>query len=153
MKTKLKSIYPEFLKILLTSALTLLGGYYLFHVQEDKNDLNRLNDNSNKLIEIEMQYPYVLDSVYIASWGKHPNAVDDSSMRYTSYCEYLFDYMEDVCEYYHYDKKKLDNYIDIPSVIEKHKSWWLMPEQQITDDSLNSQDFYRFRNYMNTFYK
>lgn len=148
MKTKLHPLIGEAAKLLLPIILGYLGGYIAFSRQNNVNELDRLNDKSDKIIDIEMQYPYVIDSIYIKSWSKHQNAVDDSSMRYTSYCEYLFGYIENVMEYNNLDKKKVDDYMDVKWAIGLHKAYWNMPYQQDPNNYPSKGEFDLINSYM-----
>jgi hypothetical protein len=129
---------------LLTSAVS----YYMFSKQFNTDEKYKLNQNLNKLLDIDMQYPFLEDSAFVARWDLNKAANSDSALRYQYYCIYVFNFLQGICDYYRYDKRKIARYVDIDDLIGLHKSWWNLPENQ-TSESYDPE----FRNFVNELYK
>ena len=95
-----------------------------------------------------MQYPFLEDSAFVSRWDANKNADTDSALRYQYYCIYVFNFLQDVCDYYDYKESKIAKFVDIDDLIGLHKGWWALPENQ----SSQSSDP-RFRNFVEDFYK
>jgi|SRR5579871_5205041 len=147
-KEKLKNASWEIIKLLLSSTLGFLFAYITFSKQYNATEKARLNDNLNKILDVNLQYPFVDDSAFIVKWNLNKYSNTDSSLRYQTYCEYVFDFLQNVCEYYKYDKKEIENFIDINDLIFQQKGWWDMPEQK------NSQAYpEKFKKFINSYFK
>jgi hypothetical protein len=147
-----RSISREILTSIITSVITTITvtalGYYTFSKQFNADEKFRLNQNLNKLLDITLQYPFLEDSAFVAWWDKNKNSNNDSSLRYQTYCEYVFNFVDDVCDYYNYDRKEIDKFIDMDDLIVLHKSWWKLPEVQ------NTQSYdKRFKDLVEAVYK
>lgn len=121
---KTLNLFWDLFKIVLPAVVGFALAYITFNKEYDATEKARLNDNMNKLLDVDLQYPFLEDSVYIAHWAANKNAHNDSALRYQTYCTYLFNTLEDVCEYYHYSKIRIDRYMDVSDLIEMHKAWW-----------------------------
>jgi hypothetical protein len=142
------SVYRDIFIALTTAILTSSIGYYTFSKQYNSDEKFRLNQNLNKLLDINLQYPFLEDSTFIAWWNKHNGSNKDSALRYQTYCEYVFNFVQDVCEYYDYDKEKIGRFIDVSDLIALHRVWWKLPDIQ------NYQDYDpRFKKFIDGFYK
>ena len=128
-KEIIKKVSWEIIKLIIPAFIGFFSAYTIFSKQYDIIESNRLNDNLNKILDINLQYPFVDDSSFIARWNKNKNSISDSSYRYQTYCEYVFNYLQDVCEYYKYEKDKIRKFVDIRDLILLHKGWWSLPEQ------------------------
>jgi hypothetical protein len=100
---------------------------YEFNKNYDEAGLDRLNDNLNKIEDINLQYPFIEDTAFIARWDKNKNSNSDSALRYTTYCEYVSYFVQDLAEYFKYDNKKIEDFIDVKQLIKPHKGWWGLP--------------------------
>ena len=129
-KSNFKDATWELTKIVVPVLLGFGLAYITFHKEFDATEKARLNDNLNKLLDVNLQYPFVDDSVYIARWNKDKDSNSDSSLRYQTYCEYVFNFLQDVCEYYNYDRKRIAKFVDIQDLIVNQKGWWFEPAQR-----------------------
>jgi hypothetical protein len=130
MNDKFKIVIWDTLKILLSSGIAVCITYLTFSKQYNANEEARLNDDLNKIFEMNLQYPYLEDSLFISRWDQRNYPDNDSSYRYQTYCEYVFNFSEKVCEYYNYNKSKIDKFIDLEDLLIDHKIWWNLPEQK-----------------------
>ena len=117
-------------KLIIPGFVGFVLAYITFSKQFDANEKGRLNDSLNKLLDVNLQYPFVEDNSFIARWNKNRGSNSDSSLRYQAYCEYVFNFLQNTCEYFNYDKRKIADFVDINDLLAQHKDWWLMPEQK-----------------------
>ena len=96
-------------------------------------------------MDINLQYPYVEDSLFIARWNENKNSNNDSSLRYQAYCEYAFNFLQNVSEYFNYNKSKIQSFVDMKDLIDQHKDWINMPEQK----GAYPKEFFEFINKFN----
>ena len=129
-KKKAKNILWDIAKLIIPAFVGFLFAYITFSKQYDATERARLNDNVNKILDLNMQYPFVINNEFINKWSKAPQSNSDSSIRYQTYCTYTFNLLQDIAEYYKYDKKKIEAYIDVEDLIGQHKKWWSLPDQQ-----------------------
>jgi hypothetical protein len=129
-KQTIKSFAWEVFKSVIPAFAGFLFAYITFSKQFDANEKDRLNGDLNKLLDVNLRYPYVEDSSFIAWWGYHESSNSDSSLRYQAYCEYVFNFLQNNCEYFNYDKEKITGFVDMDDLVSQHKGWWNMPEQR-----------------------
>jgi len=132
-KGKIRNIVWEITKLIIPAFVGFLFAYVTFSKEYDATEKDRLNNSLNKILDINLQYPFVEDSVFIAHWNLNKDSNSDSSLRYQTYCEYVFNFLQDACGYYKYNKKKIAAFIDLSDLILQHKEWWDLPEQQLSD--------------------
>ncbi|HSZ35327.1 MAG TPA: hypothetical protein VK772_18580 [Puia sp.] len=149
----LNQVYVAIISALVSATLTSAVVIYTFKKQmtEIEKQYNadekfRLNENLNKILDINLQFPFLEDSTYISRWDRIQNPFNDSSLRYQTYCEYVFNFAENVSEYYKYDIVKINSFIDLEDLIGPHKSYW---ESQDVQKSYPSE----FRDFINMSYK
>ena len=128
-KEPIKSIAWEILKLIIPASIGFLLAYITFSKQYDANEKGRLNENLNKLLDIDLQYTFVEDSAFIAWWDKHQGSNSDSSLKYQVYCEYVFNFLQNTGEYFNYNKRKIADFVDAEDLITQHKGWWMAPAQ------------------------
>lgn len=145
---KTRSFSRDALIAIAAAVLTSAISYYTFLKQHNTDEKFRLNQNLNKLLDLDLQYPFLENSVFITRWDKNKDSNNDSSLRYQYYCIYVFNFLQDVCEYYDYDKEDMAKFMDISDLIGIHKSWWKLPENQA------SQAYDpKFKKFVDEFYK
>jgi len=132
-KQKIRSIGWEISKLIVPAFVGFLFAYITFSKQYDANEKGRLNDNLNKLLDIDIQHPYVEDSSFIAWWSKNKNSNKDSALIYQTYCEYVFNFLQNTCEYFKYDKEKIDAFVDMGDLVRQHIDWFNSPEDKNSD--------------------
>ena len=91
------------------------------------NSLKNLNDQLDNILKISIQYPYLENPKFTATWNDNKNSVDDKYLRYDNYCNLVFNYMERLCKYYNFNESKIQNHINIKDWIRVHKQCWINP--------------------------
>ena len=147
-KQKVRSFSRDAIIAIVTAVLTTAISYYMFWKQHNTDEKFRLNENLNKLLDIDLQYPFLEDSVFVARWKTNKKSNNDSALRYEYYCIYVFNFLQNVCEYYEYDKKRIDDFVDVDDLIGLHKSWWELPENQQSQG-----EDPRFKQFVNNLYR
>jgi len=145
---KARSLSRDALIAIATAVLTSAISYYIFLKQHNTDEKFRLNQNLNKLLDIDLQYPFLEDSAFVGWWDKNKESNKDSALRYGYYCIYLFNFFQDVCEYYDYNEEEMAKFMDIDDLIGLHKSWWQLPENQTSE----AYDL-RFKKFVDALYK
>lgn len=82
-----------------------------------------IKDHITKIIEISIQYPYLEDDAYCASWpetGKDPQ----EDTRYENYCCLVFNLLQALWEFHHRDPQKIENHFHAVEEIIRHRVWW-----------------------------
>ena len=128
-KQMIKSFAWEILKLTIPAFVGFLFAYISFSKQYDANEQGRLNENLNKLLDVNLQYPYVEDSAFISWWDNHKTSNSDSALRYQAYCEYVFNFLQNTCEYFDYNKRRILRFVDMRDFVDQHRGWWKMTEQ------------------------
>jgi hypothetical protein len=114
MKINWRSFFSNTLfLVILTAVATFWTSKYLYDKQHQDAEFDRLNDNLNKILDINFAYPYVDDSTFVSWWNQHKDSNNDSALRYENYCEYTYNFLQDACDYYNYDRKKVEDFVDI----------------------------------------
>jgi hypothetical protein len=144
---KFRYITSEVAKLLFSALIGCGFAYFTFSKQFDATEKARLNDGLNKILDINMEYPFLVDSNFVTRWNKDKTSTKDSSIRYQTYCDYVFNFLQDVCDYYGYNKKKIDNFLDVADLIGLQKEWWNLPEQRDSDTFPEE-----FRDFVNGYY-
>ncbi len=121
----------------LISVSGLFVNYYYFHNTYKQVQESKIGDKLDILYSIQISYPYVEDSVFIARYCNQKLPNNDSSMRYTIYCEKVFNFIQELAEYNDYDKKPMDEYVNVFYFINTHKCWLKNEEK----DPLITKDY------------
>ena len=119
--------------VLISVSLAFLLNQIPFWKQYNTDEKFRLNQNINKLLDIELQYPFLEDSAFRIWWSKNQDSNSDSAQRYKTYCIYLLNFVQDVCDYYNYNAKDINDYIDLPDLVEPAKEFWRSHDPENTN--------------------
>ena len=117
------SLLIDISKILITSIITWSLTYLTFKKNYNATELARLNDNLNQLLQLDFDHPFLEDSTFISHWGKDLNSKEEKYLQYETYCIYVFNFLQNVCDYYDYDKEAIEKFVDIKELAIEHKSW------------------------------
>jgi hypothetical protein len=151
-QTLFAQLWIPIIAAVIASVLTSVVVLYTFKKQINENEKQfaadeefRLNENLNKVLDIELQYPFLEDSTFIAHWERNRNLNNDSAMRYLTYCAYVFNTLQNACEYYNYDLTKMNKFMDVGDLIVMHRAYW-------NDPVLNKSELPEFRTFVNKVY-
>ena len=91
------------------------------------NRRKSLNDQLDSILKISIQYPYLEDPKFTATWNANKDSADEKYLRYDIYCNLVFNYMERLCEHHEYNEKKIQADVNIKDWIRVHKDCWHNP--------------------------
>jgi len=112
----------------------------------EKGKYEKLHDELNKIIEISIEYPYLESKKFTSQWNKDSD--DECYLRYDAYCNRLYNFLARVCEFFEYDKQKIESFVDIKSWIRMHKLNWQNPIDE--NENIDGYD-QMFRNYIKSY--
>jgi hypothetical protein len=115
-----------------------------------KEKKEKLIEEMNKLLGISIEYPYVESKPFTSKWIEHKNSNDEKYLRYDMYCNLLFNYLHHVCDFYKYDKKEIETFVDIKSWVRLHRQNWESPVEE--DENVDGYDE-QFRNFIYSYLK
>ena len=128
--------------LLITNGFSWFLSYKIFDRNYDAAQLGRLNDNLNQILNVDLQYPYVEDTTFIKRWNEKGTSKSDSTLRYETYCYYVFDFIQNTAEYYNYNKRKIEKFVDVKDFIFTHEKWWKSPSSG--DEEAFPKEFRKF---------
>lgn len=135
----------------LTSAIiTLLLNYIVNLKSIKRKEYDEMYNELHQMIIFYVTYPYLENESFISSWEKSQGSTDEKKLRYEAYCIYVFNFLERLCKFYKYKKKKIENFINIKEIVRTHSKWWSHP-----DSNHSNIDGYevKFRNFINEYIK
>lgn len=91
------------------------------------NSIKSLNEQLDNIIKIAVQYPYLENPSFAATWTANKDSNDEKYLRYENYCTLIFNHLERLCKYYKYDQKKIEKHLNVKSWIRIHKECWNNP--------------------------
>jgi hypothetical protein len=106
----------------ISSLVAALVSFFLNRQKEkERFDLQLQN-----ILQFSVQYPYLENSAFTNTW--EPELTNDEKyQRYENYCTLLFNYLADLYEWFKYNQKKIESYIDIKNWVRIHKKCWKHP--------------------------
>jgi hypothetical protein len=114
----------------------------------EKEKYEKLKDELNRIIEISIEYPYVESKLFTSKWLEYRESDDEKYLRYDMYCNRFYNHLHNVCEYFKYDKKKIEDFVDVKSWIRLHKLNWSNP----VDENENVDGYDKeFRDFINSY--
>lgn len=114
----------------------------------NKDKADSLDNRLDSIIHIGIEYPYLEDKQFTKEWNDKKDSHEERYLRYDNYCNIVFNFLHSVCEHYDYDKRKIENYIDIKNWMRTHQDNWKNPV-----DVYENVDGYdeKFRNFINSY--
>jgi hypothetical protein len=113
-----------------------------------KEKLEKLNDDLNRILELGIQYPYLESKTFTQKWNDFKSTEDERYLRYDIYCNFIFNYLQNVWLHFEQDKTKVEDFVDIKTWIRIHKQNWLSP----IDDNENIDGYsVEFRQFINSY--
>lgn len=107
----------------------------------NKNELKSLNDQLDGIIKIAIQYPYLENKAFADSWDVNKYSQDEKYLRYDNYCNLIFNYLERLCIYYKFEKRKIETHLNVRDWIRVHKQCWLNPSTPFENTDSYSSEF------------
>lgn len=97
------------------------GGIAFFTLRVHRRQ--QLEASIAKLIDIAIQYPYLEDDTFAASWDTADKTREDVQ-RYDNYCCYVFNLLETIWRYHHANTKRINAWFYAQELAVRHRSWW-----------------------------
>ena len=136
----------DLIKLIIPTIVGFMLAYITFSKQYYSNEKARLDNEFNKVFDYLFQYPYLVDTNFVIRANRVNYPFVDSLNRYVFYCDYIFDYLQRECEYFNYNKKRIETDLDVADLITYHKIWWNLPEQK---NSASYPD--KFKKFVNSY--
>lgn len=115
-----------------------------------KEKKEKLHDELNRILEIAVEYPYLESSLFTSKWLQYRETDAEKYLRYDMYCNLLFNYLHHVCEYYNYNKKEIESFVDVKTWIRLHKLNWQNPVDE--NENIDGYDE-NYRAFINSYIK
>lgn len=109
-----------------------------------------LGSELNRILEIAIEYPYLESKKFTYLWEENKDKSDERYLRYDVYCNRLYNYLHDVCEYFDYEKEQIEDFIDVKNWIRIHKMNWLNPIGE--NENIDGYDE-KFRKFIDSYLK
>ena len=114
----------------IVSSIVSLLVSLIIKIWQDKTDkLSSLDSQLDSILRIAVEYPYLESVEFTRTWKENVNNLDDKYRRYETYATLVFNYLSRVCEYFHYNEKKINAYIDMKGWVELHHVYWHNPSK------------------------
>lgn len=89
-----------------------------------KDERDNLNRQLDEILKISIQYPYLESEIFTNAWSPNFDRNDEKYLRYDVYCILVFNFLYRVAEHFKYDKRKIENYIDVKNWLKIHAEYW-----------------------------
>jgi hypothetical protein len=86
-----------------------------------------LEDQLDSILKISIQFPYLENPKFTRTWNDQKESNDEKYLRYENYCTLIFNFLERLCEFYKYDLKKIENFMNVRDWVRLHKDCWVNP--------------------------
>jgi hypothetical protein len=111
-----------------------------------RDSINKLNDQLDDILKIGIQYPYLESPKFTETWLENRESIGEDYLRYENYCTLVFNYMETLCEYYKYNKTKIEAHLNLRDWIRVHKQCWEHPSTPFENADSYDEKFKRLIN-------
>lgn len=110
--------------------ISAITSFLVTKLMDKSNKRESLENQLDNILKIAIQYPYLEDRAFIESWDQNRNVNDEKFLRYEIYTTLLFNYLSRLSLLFKYDKKKIENMIDIKTWVRDHREYWKNPPKQ-----------------------
>jgi hypothetical protein len=86
-----------------------------------------LEDQLDSILKISIQFPYLENPKFTQTWNDQKESNDEKYLRYENYCTLIFNFLERLCEFYKYDLKKIETFMNVRDWVRLHKDCWKNP--------------------------
>jgi predicted component of type VI protein secretion system len=141
---------------MISAIAAAMSAYYSARISKITLDLykqerkEKLIDDLNKILEIEVEYPYLASIDFTSEWDSFKGSNDERYLRYDVYCNRIFNYLNRVFYHFNKDKKSIEEFVEVKSWIRTHKYNWLNPTCE--NENIDSYDE-DFRSFLNSYIK
>lgn len=95
------------------------------------NAKKSLDDQLDNILKISIQYPYLENTAFTATWKENINSDDEKYIRYELYCTLVFNFMERMCKFYKFKHNKISAHVNLRGWASIHKCCWLFPSDPV----------------------
>ena len=120
--------------------ISVLTNIVLYYKLNNKNTQKWLDDQLDAILKISIEYPYLEDQKYTAQWNPEKTS-DEQHIRYENYCTLIFNFLEKLCEYYSYDRKKIEKFMNVKAWVRMHRKAWENPSIEYENADSYSSEF------------
>lgn len=116
--------------VITTLIASLISSIVAIVVGKNANKKEReckFNDHLLELNRLAMQYPYLEDDEFCATWNANRRSSDEKYQRYDNYCCIVFNLLEQIWKFHKKDTAKIENIVCAKELILRHKEWWKAP--------------------------
>ena len=119
-----KVIIPIMTAVISVGVSTLISVYL-----DKKKDVNNLLDKLNSILNIAVQYPYLESKSFAEKWSPKQPETDERYLRYEQYAILVFNYLEEVCKFFGFNKEKIEKFVGIKEWVRIHRIYWESPTE------------------------
>lgn len=94
-----------------------------------RNSKKAIDDQLDGILKIAIQYPYLECKDFTNTWSSKYDRSDEKALRYEVYCTLVFNFMTRICDYYKYDKNKIEQHLAIKQWARIHCKYWYDPTE------------------------
>lgn len=116
-------VFATLVATIFSSLVTII----LYFVTKRKDTLSSLDSQLDSILKLSIKYPYLESVTFTATWKENCKSDKEKYRRYENYATLVFNYLSRVCNYFHYNMKKIHNYVDINGWVSIHKLYWHNP--------------------------
>ncbi|MDE5581163.1 MAG: hypothetical protein K2I95_07055 [Treponemataceae bacterium] len=131
-----KVIIPIMTAVISVGVSTLISVYL-----DKKKDVNNLLDKLNSILSIAVQYPYLESKNFAEKWSPEQTESDERYLRYEQYVILVFNYLEEVCKFFRFKKKKIEKFIGIKEWVRIHGKYWSSPTEAYANSDTYDEKF------------
>lgn len=131
------TVIATILATLISSFVSIVVSFIL----KKRNDKTSLDSQLSFILRLAIEYPYLESKFFTSNWKENCQNPDDKYRRYETYATLVFNYLEDVCEFFNYDREKVEQYINIKSWISLHRDYWHNPTDSGDNEKSYNDDF------------
>ncbi len=115
-----------------------------------------IDNQLTRILEFTIQYPYLESRHITENWeaeaikarNNKDYVLSEEFMRYDQFCNLLFNFLEELYNFYKGDKEKIENYIDIKNWVRIHRQIWNTP----LNENENIDGYQKeFRDFINSY--
>jgi phosphate/sulfate permease len=99
-----------------------------------------LHAQISKLLDYSIQYPYLEDDTFCASWVQC-DRTSEASMRYENYCCAVFNLLERNWTFFGGHENKMSLFFDSKEMILRHRAWWMWDPENRRGYTTNFRKF------------